>query len=396
MKEKKERRFSRQQIERILGVVAVVTIIAAWVIGNSRASANVQPVLNAVLPTAVTFDNIENGTYLAVAEDGTELGYVGIGEAMGYGGPIQIAVAVSPQGEVIDFKIVDHKETPSYLEKILDTDFSDNLIGMSYEDDFILDQDVDGVSGATYSSRGIVQAVADQTWEIASTYYDYTVPEPVKPKIEFGLLEISLVLLYAAGYVGHRREFKYTKQLRWGTMIIGLVVLGFMFNHPLTLSNFNQLLLGYFPVWQTTIYWYLLLGGVLFVFTVDNKNPYCEWFCPFGAAQECLGAIGGAKVRSAGKFNNFLKWLRRGLVWSAILIAMILRDPGLTSYEIFGTLFDLTGTTWQFALLGVVLISSLFIKRPWCTHLCPLEPVTSLYRTFRKWGLEVWRKRKAH
>lgn len=396
MNKKKRQRFTRQQIERGLGVAAVVTILAAWAVGFSRASANILPVLNEVLPEAVSFENIENGTYLAVAEDGSELGHVGIGEAIGYGGPIRIAVAINSLGEVINYAIVDHKETPSYVEKILESSFSEDLIEMSYQNDFILDEDIDGITGATYTSRAMVQVIADQTREIASKYYDYSVQEPQKPKIQFGLLELTLILLYGAGYLAHRRDFKYTSQLRWGTLIVGLVVLGFMFNHPLTLSNINQLLLGYFPVWQTNIYWYLLLGGILFVFTVDNKNPYCDWFCPFGAAQECLGAIGGAKVRSAGKFNNFLKWLRRGLVWAAILIALVFRNPGLTSYEIFGTLFDLTGTTWQFALLGIILISSLFIKRPWCAYLCPLDPVTTLYRVFRKWGLEIWQKRKTN
>ncbi|HDD62487.1 MAG: hypothetical protein DRI65_05905 [Chloroflexota bacterium] len=53
--------------------------------------------------------------------------------------------------------------------------------------------------------------------------------------------------------------------------------------------------------WQTNLYWYILVLGIIFVFSLDNKNPYCEWFCPFGAAQECMGSIGWAKVRSPGK-----------------------------------------------------------------------------------------------
>ena len=133
---------------------------------------------------------------------------------------------------------------------------------------------------------------------------------------------------------------------------------------------------------------------MLFVFTVDNKNPYCEWFCPFGAAQECLGAIGGAKPRSAGRFKRLLVWIQRGLAWLAIVLALLFRNPGLTSYEIFGTLFDLIGSVWQFALLGIILIASLFIRRPWCKYFCPIGPVTDFYRTLRKWILELWKNRR--
>ena len=114
---------------------------------------------------------------------------------------------------------------------------------------------------------------------------------------------------------------------------------------------------------------------MLFVFTVDNKNPYCEWFCPFGAAQECLGVVGGAKPRSAGRYKNLLIWVQRVLAWSAVVLALYFRNPGISSYEVFGTLFDLTGSTWQFAVLGIMMIASLFIKRPWCKYLLPVRLV---------------------
>jgi polyferredoxin len=104
-----------------------------------------------------------------------------------------------------------------------------------------------------------------------------------------------------------------------------------------------------------------------------------------------MGAIGGAKVYSPGRFRSFLQWLRRGVVWFAIGVALLFRSPGLTSYEIFGSLFSFVGSNIQFALLGIVLVASLFIKRPWCTYLCPLDPVVDFTRMLRKWILELWR-----
>jgi polyferredoxin len=159
-----------------------------------------------------------------------------------------------------------------------------------------------------------------------------------------------------------------------------------------TLSDINKILLGFWPAWQTHLYWYLLIGGILFVFTADNKNPYCEWFCPFGAAQECMAALGDARTVSPGRFRKFLLWTQRGLAWLAILLALIYRNPGLSSYEIFGALFDFIGSSWQFALLGIILVASIFIRRPWCNYLCPIRPVTDLYRTFRKWIIETWKR----
>jgi NosR/NirI family nitrous oxide reductase transcriptional regulator len=174
-------------------------------------------------------------------------------------------------------------------------------------------------------------------------------------------------------------------------LITGLVVLGFWFNLPLTISKINTFLLGFWPQWQTSLYWYLLLGGIFFVLTVDNKNAYCAWFCPFGAAQECMGAIGGAKLTGPRKYRRFFVWLQRGLAWAAIVIALLFRNPGLSSYEVFGTLFSFTGSTLMFGLLAIILLMSLFVKRPWCNFLCPLDPVYDVIRLVRGWGLELIR-----
>ncbi len=283
------------------------------------------------------------------------------------------------------------KETTSWMVKVLGTDFIESLAGKSYMDDFQLKEDVDGVTGATYTSRAIAEAALLGSRAVADKYLGLDVPVKAAPVIQFGIPEITLVGLFVVGFIGHKKKFKYTKQARWISMLVGMIVLGFIYTRPLTLSDINKFLLGFWPAWQTNLYWYLLIGGMLLVFTVDNKNPYCEWFCPFGAAQECMGAIGGAKPRSVGRNRNFLVWVQRGLAWLAIVLALLFRNPGLTSYEVFGTLFDLNGSGFQFAILGIVLIASLFIRRPWCTYLCPIKPVTDIYRTFRKWILKSWK-----
>jgi len=252
-------------------------------------------------------------------------------------------------------------------------------------------EDIDSITGATYTTRAVAESVLRAGHTVAE-YIGLPVTPSPEPKIIFGVPEIVLLGLFAAGYIGHQRKFKYKKQIRWASILIGMIVLGFVYNSPLTLAYINKFLLGYWPQWRTHLYWYLLIGGILFVFTVDNKNPYCEWFCPFGAAQDCMGVIGGAKPGSAGRYNDLLLWVQRGLAWLAIVLALYFRNPGLTSFEVFGTLFDLTGSTLQFALLGIILIASLFIKRPWCKFICPMRPVMDLYRTFRKWMIESWRR----
>lgn len=392
--------FQRQQAdsrsrafqERALGILALLTIAGAFLLGMARAQADVLPSLQEAAPTADRFEPVTNGLFAAY-QAGELIGYVSVQTAIGYGGPLQMAVLVDLQGEVGGYAVIGHKETRSFFNRVREAGFFDTLLGKGYQAGFVLGEDVDGISGATYTSLAIARNMRQAAREVASGPLGLEVSPDVPPRVRFGAPEITLIALFATGYFAHRRNFKYTRQLRWASMIAGMLLLGFWLNRPLTLANVNQFLLGFWPQWQTNLYWYLILFGILFVFTVDNKNPYCEWFCPFGAAQECLGAIGGAKPRSPGRFKTLLMWVPRVLAWLAIVLALYFRNPGLSSYEVFGTLFDLNGSSLQFLLLGIVLIASLFIRRPWCTYLCPLRPVTDLYRTFRKWSLETWQRR---
>jgi NosR/NirI family transcriptional regulator, nitrous oxide reductase regulator len=377
--------------ERRVALIAVLILIVAWIIGRQLAAASVAPFLPQALPGAARFNPVSNNVY-AGYETGnpTPIGWVAVGEASGYGGPMQVAVGVNTEGVVTGIAVVDDKETPAWLSMVASSGFLRKLLGKSSAAKLTLGQDIDVISGATYTSRAIVEAVRQASRRAATAGAGLPAPPEEPAPVLFGIPEITLLALFGIGFIGQQRNVRFKKQLRWASLITGLVVLGFLFDRPLTLGNINSLIMGFWPDWHVNLYWYLLIGGILFVYTVDNKNPYCEWFCPFGAAQECLGTMGGVNLRASPRLYQPLKWLQRGLAFTAILLALLLASPGVTSYEIFGTLFRLTGSIWQFMLLFVVLFGSLVIRRPWCSFLCPLAPVTDFIRLVRNWGIETW------
>ena len=388
---RKNNRDRIKKVERILAITAIVSLVMAWFVGFSINKIDYEPALQAAAPDAERFEEVTGDTWAAYQGDGL-LGYVAVGEADGYGGPMQVATFVDMEGVVMGTAVVSHKETPSFFDRVIKAGFNDQFEEKPVTDGFVLGKDVHGVTGATYTALGLAEATKLAAQTVAGEQLGMIVPEPEPIPIQFGIPEITVILLFAAGWIGHRRGFKYTKQLRWVMLIVGMMVLGFWYNQPLTIGKINTFLLGYWPAWQTALYWYLLIGGIFLVATVDNKNAYCAWFCPFGAAQECMGAIGGAKYAAPRKYRRHLMWTQRGLAWLAIMIAFLLRNPGISSYEIFGTLFDFTGTTVMFVLLGIVLVTSLFVKRPWCNGLCPLDPVYDIIRLIRTWVLELWHK----
>jgi hypothetical protein len=305
---------------------------------------------------------------------------------------MKIAVAVSPEGVILGLAIVEQKETAAFLRRVFRSNLLDSLKGKSYSDPLALGEDVDGVTGATYSCRAITDSVRKVTRKIAARELGFSPPPETSPGVKFGFPEAMLIVLFGFGIVGRLRRFKYKKTARWASMLAGLAIFGFMYNMPLTIVWINRLLLGFWPNWQTHLYWFILIGGILFISTIDNKNPYCEWFCPFGATQECLGVVGGAKIRVPQRAHNLLRWGQRWLALAAIVIALLFRNPGISSYEVFGAFFRLIGSNFLFVLLGIVLVASLFIRRPWCSYLCPLRPVTDLIRLIRNWIKELWKK----
>lgn len=393
------RREQREKWDRRLALFAVATILLAWVIG-ALINREEPPDCRAVMPQAdecrVSGEILEG---IIKNEDGTEtvVGWAKVSEAPGYAGPVQVMVGINPAGELIGLKVLKHTETPSFFNKVADNGYFDQFIGMPANAPFELGQDLDGITRATFTSRAVADAVRDAGYTLAEEKTGLNVTRETRP-INFGLPEITLILLYAAGFVAHRGGFRYKTLVRWAMMIAGMLVLGFIYNLPFTLAHLNSLFLGFWPDWHTHIYWFLLVGGILFVVTVDNKNPYCQWFCPFGAVQECLGAIGGAKVYHPGQYRYLLQNVQRFLAWSAIVLGLLFRNPGFSSYEVFGALFSFNAVGVQWVVLIIVLLLSLFVRRPWCEFLCPIDPVVDLIHAGRRWikeALRKWQRRKS-
>ena len=376
-------------ISRKLLIGSLVLVGLAWAIGYFTSGTNVAPLVPGVLPGAARVE-LRGSLYVGYDQAGRVVGYAALGQGQGYAGPVRMLVGVDPNGNITGTRLIAQSETPGFFRLVLQQDLIGKFVGLKYSDPLSLGQDVDAVSGATFSSEGVAASIRAAVRSIAQDGLNAPLP-PEQKTIKFGFPEIALLALYAAGYFGHKlRSAQWKRRIRWGTLLGGMVVLGFVYTLPLTIANIISLISGFWPDWHTNLYWYLLIGGILFVTTVDAKNPYCSWFCPFGAVQECLAQITHAKLYRPRKLSGFFTWLQRGLAFTAVLLGLALRRPGVASYEPFATLFDLRGTWPEWAFLGLVLLASLLIYRPFCNYLCPLDPVYDFISEARRWTRESW------
>jgi len=381
----------RNRRDRLLISLTVALVLLAWFYGYFTSGIDVAPLVTEVIPTA---DRIEPRGQLFIGLDADDriVGYAATGQAPGYGGPIEILVGVDRQGQILGVKIISQRESPGFFRLVENDDLMGQYSGLAVTAPLQLGHDLDAVTGATVSAEGVVNAVNVAVREIAAAGLNIELP-PRRRSIQFGLPEIVLISLFVAGYFAHKlRRPLWKRRMRWATLLTGMVVLGFIYTAPFTITMVVSLLSGYWPDWHNNLYWYLLLGGIIFVTTVDAKNPYCHWFCPFGAFQECLATISGAKPYRPRALSHYLTWIQRGLALGAVILGLAFRSPGVAGYEPFATLFDFRGTTVQWIFLAVIILSSFAVYRPFCSYLCPLDAVVDFIATGRRWLKEIWKK----
>ena len=352
-------------------LLAVAALAAALWYGHAHHSLDLVDPVQKIFPDAEGL-RPHGSIYQVIDQKGDQLGWAGTGTASGYGGPLLIVVGIDSSGTVVGARVVEERETPIFWRMVRAETYLARISGSHYERVDFDYQEVAGVTGATRSAEAIVASLRRSVASVADGAFDVKLPLPRRP-FEFGLLELTVLAILVAGLVAHRTGGKFRQRVRWVCQITGLIVIGFWHDSPITLSKLTAFGAGYFSDPRTSLALYLLIAGFLLTSAIFGRNIYCLYACPFGAAQRCVGVIGGWNVKLPSWLARTLEGARNVLVFALIFMAFLSLQPNLASYEPFAALFSLNGTTMQWLLLAVVLISSLAIHTPWCNHLCPMR-----------------------
>jgi len=144
------------------GALAVVNAVTADPIAANEKSA--ADIAREELFPGARFVN--NGNYFtAMEQNGTPIGYCIDSQAQGYGGVIQVAVGLDMQGAILKVQVISCEgETPGLGQKVKEESFLKQFIGgfnfyLKGEAYASCVTTIDGIASATYSSRGVVNAV---------------------------------------------------------------------------------------------------------------------------------------------------------------------------------------------------------------------------------------------
>jgi uncharacterized protein with FMN-binding domain len=376
------------ELSRRAGPLFLAFVLLTWAWagtkGRDRPAPDLYPFLKRAWPGA-RYTLLPGGVF-EVAKDGQSLGYAAPGTASGYGGPLSLAVATSPEGRIRSLAVLEYRDTPDLLRGA--TRLLESLLGRGPADGFEVGRDLDAVTGATFSSRGLALAAQEAARAVAERGMARSA---ARARVQLGAPEIVLVLLLLAGAIGRNRPglgSRTRKLLRAGTLVASLATIGFLWNRPWVIAFPTRLLAGDWPSWTTHLYWYVLLAGLFLAFNRTGRNPYCPWICPFGAAQDVVGLVGGARKRRLPSALLFT-WVKRVLLWLAVLLGLLYRAPGAASYEVFAAFFRLSGTGFQLAILGFALATAAFVSRPFCGWVCPVDTTERMARHLRVRALRL-------
>ncbi|MBO5257622.1 MAG: FMN-binding protein, partial [Clostridia bacterium] len=140
-------------------LLAVVNGMTADVIAANIEKQKNEAVL-AVFPDGTdvrTFHNADGEEIYIILKDGEILGSCVNVAAAGYNGDVSMMIGMNTAHEICGIKIVSMSETPGVGTKVQGATFLERFFGMS--EPVEIGVNVDGISGATYSSRAIADGV---------------------------------------------------------------------------------------------------------------------------------------------------------------------------------------------------------------------------------------------
>lgn len=138
----------------------------------------------------------------------------------------------------------------------------------------------------------------------------------------------------------------------------------------------------------------LALLGIVVLMTVFLRSGFCSWLCPFGTLQDGIRSI-GKKIgtlhlfkpaqRSLKRFvkkhhsfirsvDHALRYMKYAVLAWAVLGAFYYGELVFRDYDPFVAFIKVTEleAVGGMVILGLTLLLSLFIDRPWCKYACPL------------------------
>lgn len=168
--------------------------------------------------------------------------------------------------------------------------------------------------------------------------------------------------------------FSKNSRLRWFTLSVTLVYLGFINGGFLSVSHItNTINLG--PSMILSDIPLLMIVVFTLLTTLIWGRVFCSTLCPFGAVQDFLSKLVPKRWQRTvpAAIHNKAIYIKYAILALIVLMAFVQGGVSIFQYfEPFGTLFFYSTSIVLWSILIVILLASSVVKRFYCRYACPL------------------------
>jgi len=126
----------------------------------------------------------------------------------------------------------------------------------------------------------------------------------------------------------------------------------------------------------TIIYTAMIVSCVILASCIVFGRWFCTYICYFGSLSEFLFSwLYTGKIKLAGWLDTTLLYLKYIVLLATVTLAWL----GVAFFISFCPHVIFTNLSLIFGIgLGIILLLSVFINRPWCRYLCPYGALQSI------------------
>jgi hypothetical protein len=185
-----------------------------------------------------------------------------------------IGVRASGEGEIVEIFSLQNKETPAYFAKMRKKRFFEQFAGKTVSENYLLDDDIDAVSGATVSSLGFTTAVRD-AMHVAATERFKLSPTWKQTEWLIGLNELGLIGVFALAFFVSYAKGPIARYGKFAMPVVALAFVGFYTNSSVSIGQIAGIVMGYIPDFKQHLLWWIMMAGMFGSVLVLGKNIYC-------------------------------------------------------------------------------------------------------------------------
>jgi NosR/NirI family nitrous oxide reductase transcriptional regulator len=185
--------------------------------------------------------------------------------------------------------------------------------------------------------------------------------------------------------------FRKSERLKWITMGVAVIYLGFARSQLITIVNIFALTEWNLPVFRHNLSWYVF-GIFTIVTTILWGRLYCGRICAFGAMTQLLDKIVPARLRYEvpRRIDQRANYIKYGILGATVLYFILTKDISIYRYVEPFWMFSLQASTGMWIGLAVLLIATVFVRNLYCRFLCPVGAFLGLLSNLTVFRIKRW------